>query len=128
MFGLKKKTNYGLELMIYLAKNFGRSPVSLKKIAKNKKLPHKFLEQIVIPLRLAGLIGAKEGKVGGYFLKKRPRQISIAQIVEVLEGPVEVCQCLGCPMTRICDQKDVWSDVGEKIKKVLGQRTLADLI
>lgn len=128
MFGLKRKTNYGLEIMIYLAKNFGQGPIPLKEIAKNKKLPYKFLEQIVIPLRGAGLVKAKEGKAGGYFLAKKPKQISVAEIVEILEGPIEVGQCFACPMARICGQKDVWPEVGEKIKKAIAKKTLADLM
>lgn len=67
MFGLTKKTDYGLELMIALAKNYGLGPLALRQIAKEKKLL-KYLEQVVIPLHEAGLVGAKEGKGGGYFL------------------------------------------------------------
>lgn len=129
MLGLKRKTNYGLELMIALAKNYQQGPTSLRKIAKEKKLPYKFLEQIVIPLREAELVKAKEGKGGGYFLKKDPAKVSLAEIVEVLEGPVKVGQCFACPMAQVCgDQKDVWSEVGEKVKETIEGKTLADLI
>lgn len=129
MFGLKKKTNYGLELMIFLAKRFGQGPVALKEIAQKKKLPYKFLEQIVVPLRKAGFLAAKEGKGGGYFLAKKPEEISLAEVVEVLEGPVEVGRCWVCPMARICGpQKDIWSKVGEKVRKTIEGKTLADLI
>lgn len=127
MFGLKKKTNYGLELMIYLAKNFGKGPIALKEIAQKKKLPHKFLEQIIISLREAGLVEAKEGKKGGYFLKKKPRGISVAKIVEILEGSVEVCHCFTCPIARDCSQKDFWGQVGDKVRKAIEGKTLADL-
>ena len=129
MFGLKKKTNYGLELMIYLAKNFGKGPIALKTIARKKKLPYKFLEQIVISLRNSRLVEAKEGKTGGYFLARQPMKISIAEIIEVLEGPVEVGRCSACPMARICgSQKDFWSQVGEEVKKVVQGKTLSDLM
>ncbi len=74
MFGLTKKADYGVELMIALAKNFGQGPLSLRQIAKDKKLPHKFLEQVVTPLREANLIDAKEGRGGGYYLKKNPKK------------------------------------------------------
>lgn len=127
MFGLKKKTNYGLELMIFLAKNFGKGPISLKEITKKKKLPYKFLEQIVIPLREAGVVGAKEGKGGGYFLPRKPSEISVAEIVEILEGPVEVGRCFACPIARVCGQKDFWGQVGDKVKEAIEGKTLADL-
>lgn len=128
MFGLSKKTDYGMELMITLAKKYRQGPLSLRQIAKQKKLPFKYLEQVVMPLRESGLIGAKEGKGGGYFLKKSPKKISIAQIVEILEGPVEVGYCVGCPKAAICGQKDIWTEVGDKVRKTIEDKTLADLI
>lgn len=128
MFGLSKKTDYGMELMIALAKNYRQGPLSLRQVAKQKKLPFKYLEQVVMPLRESGLIGAKQGKGGGYFLKKSPKKISIAEVVEVLEGPVEVGYCAGCPKAMICGQKDVWVEVGDKVRKTIEGKTLADLI
>lgn len=128
MFGISKKTDYGLELMIYLAQNFGQGPISLRSIAKKKKLPFKFLEQVVIPLRKAGLIVAKEGKKGGYSLKKKPEKVSVAEVVEVLEGPVQVGACLGCPKAAACGPKDVWVEVGDKVRRTIEGKTLANLI
>lgn len=128
MFGLKKKTNYGLELMIFLAKKFGQGPVALKEIAQKKKLPYKFLEQIAIPLRSAGLVEAKEGKGGGYFLKRKPEEISVAEIVEILEGPVEIGRCIACPIAKVCGQKDFWGQVGDKVRETIEGKTLADLM
>lgn len=128
MFGLTKKADYGLELMIALAENYGQGPIPLRQIAKAKKLPFKYLEQVVVPLRESGLIEAKEGKGGGYFLKKSPKKISIGEIVEVLEGPVEVGYCLGCPKAAICGQKDIWVEVGDKVRETIEGKTLADLI
>jgi Rrf2 family protein len=129
MFGLKKSTNYGLTLMTFLAKNFGQGPIALKEIALKKELPFKFLEQIALSLRDSGLVEAKEGRGGGYFLKKKPKDIPIAEIVEVLEGPIQVGQCSGCPMMRVCGgQKDLWEEVGHKVKKAIEGKTLAGLI
>jgi Rrf2 family cysteine metabolism transcriptional repressor len=127
MFGLTKKTDYGLELMIALAKNHGQGPLSLRQIAKTKKLPFKYLEQVVVHLREAGLIEAKEGKGGGYFLSQPPQKISVAAIVEVLEGPVEVGYCAGCPKAALCGQKDIWVEVGDKVRETIQGKTLADL-
>lgn len=128
MFGLSKKTDYGLELMIVLAKNYGQGTLSLRQIAKQKKLPFKYLEQVVIPLRKSGLVKAIEGKGGGYFLKKKPEIISIREIVEVLEGPVELGACFGCPKVNVCGQKDVWTEVGDKVRETIEEKTLADLL
>jgi len=128
MFGLTKKADYGLELMIVLAKNYRQGPLSLRQIAKKKKLPFKYLEQVVVPLRESSLIEAKEGKGGGYFLKKSPKKVSVAKVVEVLEGPVELGACFGCPKATICGQKDIWTEVGDKVRETIEGKTLADLI
>lgn len=128
MFGLNKKTDYGMELMIALAKKDHQGPLSLRQIAKEKKLPFKYLEQVVTPLRKAGLIKARQGRDGGYFLKKKPEIISVREIVEVLEGPVELGACFGCPKAMVCGQKDIWTEVGDKVRETIEEKTLADLV
>lgn len=128
MFDLKKKTEYGLQLMIALAKRFSQGPLSLRQLAKEEKLPYKFLEQLVFPLRMSGLIGAKEGKAGGYFLTKSPSKVSVSQVVEAIEGPMDLGHCFGCPKASSCGQKDIWSEVGEKINQTMKGKTLKDLI
>ena len=128
MFGLTKKADYGLELMVALAKNYACGPLSLKQIAKEKKLPYKFLGQIAGELRVFGLVEAKEGKRGGYFLARSPKKISVAKVVEALEGLVGVGDCFGCPKARLCGQKDVWAEVGDKIKATIEGKNLEDLI
>jgi Rrf2 family cysteine metabolism transcriptional repressor len=128
VFGLNKKTDYGLELMIALAKNFGHGPFSLRQIAKAKKIPFKSLEQIAMPLRDAGLIEAKEGRGGGYYLTKKPKKISVAEVVEVLEGPVMLGACFNCPKAAGCGQKDVWTEVGDKVRQTIRNKTIKDLL
>jgi Rrf2 family protein len=128
MFGLSKKIDYGLELMVFLAKNYSCGPVSLKKVAQEKKLPYKFLGQIAGELKAFGLIDSKEGKKGGYFLTQAPKKISVAEVVEVLEGPVEVGACLGCPKANFCGQKNIWPEIGESVRKMMKGKTLESLI
>jgi len=127
MFNLSKKTDYGMELMIFLAKNQA-GPISLRQIAKEKKLPFKFLEQVAASLREAGLIEAKEGRAGGYLLAKKPAKISVAAVVEVLEGPVELGACVACPHARQCGQQDVWHEVGDKVREMIKGKTLQDFL
>jgi len=128
MFDLKKKTDYGLELMIALAKNYKKGPVSLKQIAKDKKMPYKFLGQLASQFRQFGLIEAKEGSGGGYFLTVAPKKVLVSEILKILEGPVELGACFGCPKARACGQKDIWVEVGDQVRKALEGKTLADLI
>jgi len=127
MFDLSKKSDYGLQFLGYLAKNYGQKPVSLRQVAKEKKLPLKFLEQIVVPLKEAGLVKSKEGRSGGYLLAKKPNQTTIAQVIEVLEGPVPLGSCMGCPQAGSCGQKQVWGEVGDQVQKAMADKTLEDL-
>ena len=128
MFDLTKKTDYGIELMVALAKGYKKGPISLRRIAQGHRLPLKFLEQVAGFLREGKLVDAKEGKSGGYFLKKSPSKISIAKIVNILEGPMEIGDCFACPKARRCGQKNVWHEVGKSVKKTIGKKTLKDLL
>ena len=128
MFSLTKKTDYGLQLMMVLAKKYKQGFVSLRQIAKQEKLPLKFLEQVVFLLKMSGLVDSKEGKNGGYFLTRPPKKISMAEVVEALEGPVEFGHCSGCPKASLCGPKDIWTEVGDKVRKTMKGKTLEDLI
>ena len=88
-------------------------------------------EQISYHIELldeAGLIKAKEGRGGGYSLAKKPAKISVAEVVEILEGPVQVGACSSCPQAAMCGQKDVWTEVRDKVQSTIEDKTLRDLI
>ena len=126
MFDLNKKTEYGLELMLVLVKNYQQGPTALTKIAKDEKLPLKYLEQIANALKNHGLVEAKEGKNGGYFLTKNPQSISLVEIIEAIEGPSQ-SNCICCAKASTCSQKDLWAEVNASVKKTIRQKSLADL-
>ncbi|HUW22289.1 MAG TPA: Rrf2 family transcriptional regulator [Candidatus Bathyarchaeia archaeon] len=132
MFGLTKKTEYGLQLMVHLAKNFGHAPIPLKQVAKEKKLPYRFLSQVASTLKKAGLIETKEGIKGGCFLAKSPEKVTVAEILEVLEGPLELVECLkaeaSCPWASGCGQKQMFEKMKGSLKKIIKAHTLEDLI
>lgn len=132
MFDLTKKTEYGLQLMVYLAKSLNQRPISLKQIAKEKKLPYRFLSQVASKLKKAGLVKTKEGIDGGYSLSKSPKKITVAEILEALEGPIELVECLkneaSCPWAGMCGQKRMFAQLKGSMKKVIEAHTLADLV
>jgi Rrf2 family protein len=104
----------------------------LKEIAKNQDISEKYLSLIVIPLRSAGLIRSIRGARGGYTLAKRPDLITVADIVDVLEGELCLVDCVKnpaqCPRVPICPTRDVWSILGEKIKETLAGISLPSLV
>ena len=125
---ISKKAQYGLRAMVYLAKHSSEEKVCpLKEISEKENIPFDFLEKIISDLEETGLVKAKKGVQGGYFLAKEPKEITTGEIVRVLESTVPV-SCFGCQMLRICSTKSVWDKVKDSLDSTLDSMTLADLI
>ncbi len=133
---LSKRGEYGLRAMIDLATWEGGSPiVQIKDIAEREHIPAKFLEQILLTLKNAGLLHSKMGVGGGYYLAKTPDQISLGQIVRTLDGPLAPVRCVsqmayepcGCPDEQTCGLRMVMFDVRSAISDVLDTTSLADV-
>lgn len=127
---LGSRTTYGLLVMTELARNYGQKPVSLSKIASSFNLPLPYLEQLVINLRKARLVLAKRGKEGGYLLARRPDLVSITEILEALEGPIQMvsCQSNGGCLSTSCSMCSFWLDFQRKVHRDLRETTLSDLL
>lgn len=121
---ISTKGRYGLTVMIELAKRVGDGPVSLKTIAKDNDLSEHYLEQIVPPLRNAGLVKSVRGAYGGYMLAKDSKEITAGDIIRILEGPIT-------PVEGIEDEEPakqaLWMRVRDAVKDVLDTTTLEDL-
>jgi Rrf2 family protein len=117
--------------MLELALNYGKGPVVLKDIAKNEEVSQKYLSHIIIPLKGMGLVSSNRGAQGGYVLSKPPSQITLREIVEVLEGELSLVECLKnpsvCRRVPICVTRNIWSRLGDEISKTLASVTLEDL-
>lgn len=85
---ISKKTQYGLEAMILLTKRYETGPVLITDLAREGRIPKKFLEAILLELKRKGILNSKKGKGGGYVLGKSPQDISIGDIIRALEGPL----------------------------------------
>jgi len=115
--------------MIYLAKNKNRI-CPLKEISKKEGIPFDYLEKIFLKLEKIGLVKAKKGVQGGYFLAKKPSKIKVGEIVESLEGKPNLARCLQyfCPRSKKCSAKFFWQKLNKAIHSALNSVTLADLI
>ncbi len=114
--------------MVYLAKHSSEDKVCpIKEISEKENISFDYLEKIISELEKAGLVKAKKGVLGGYFLAKEPEKITSGEIVRVLESTVPV-SCTGCQMVRICSTKNVWDKVQDSLDSTLDSMTLADLI
>jgi len=118
--------------MINLAANYNKRNVFLKDIAKEEEISEKYLSQIVIPLRRAGLISASRGVHGGYTLARSPREITAREVVEVLEGDLDLIECAreqdACNRASSCASRGLWEGLSRKITEYLNSVNLADLL
>lgn len=121
---ISTKGRYGLTIMIELAKNFGDGPTSLKTIAQANDLSEHYLEQLIAPLRNAGLVKSIRGAYGGYILSDVPAKITAGDVIRVLEGPIT-------PVEGIEDEepakRELWIRIRDAIRDVLDNTTLEDL-
>lgn len=119
------KGRYGLTIMIELARNYGKGPVSLKTIAEKQYLSNHYLEQLALSLRNHQLIKSVRGARGGYLLTKHPSAIKVGDILRSLEGPIMFLEEMEYEEPA---QKMLWAKLGQAVKNVLDTTTLSDLI
>ncbi len=128
---LSTRGRYGVRLMFDLALNGGNGPVSLKDIAARQEISEKYLSNLIPPLRSSGLINSVRGSQGGYVLGKDAREITLKDILLVLEGPMHLVECAGqpevCNRSTDCLIRDVWSEVGTRMLDALESFTLASI-
>ena len=133
---LNKKTQYALKALMYLAEHKEEGPVLISEIAAKKKIPLKFLENILLELKKDGILESKKGKGGGYFLNKAPNKIPLARIIRLIHGPIAMLPCVSLyfyERCKNCDEKhcglhDIMIDVRDANLKILEKKTVADLI
>jgi Rrf2 family protein len=133
---LSKRGEYGLRAMIDLADWMSESEViQIKDIAAREQIPVKFLEQILLTLKNAGLLQSKMGTGGGYHLARPADEITLGQIIRILDGPLAPIRCVskmayepcGCPDEQTCGLRIAMLDVRNAIAGILDNTTLADV-
>ncbi|WP_077618915.1 cysteine metabolism transcriptional regulator CymR [Bacillus sinesaloumensis] len=121
---ISTKGRYGLTIMIELAKNHGKGPLSLKTIASKHDLSEHYLEQLISPLRNAGLVKSIRGAYGGYILGDEPVKITAGDVILVLEGPVSPVEVLEDEEPA---KRELWIRIRDAVNEVLDSTTLEDL-
>jgi Rrf2 family protein len=136
---LSKRGEYGLRAMINLANAQKQSPgamVQIKDISAREEIPTKYLEQILLALKNAGLLNSKMGIGGGYYLARQPGDVNLGQIIRVLDGPLAPIRCVshmayepcGCPDEQTCGLRMIMGDVRDAIANILENTSLADVM
>jgi len=134
---ISKKTKYGLKALGYLAKQEPNKPIQISTIAESENISQKFLESILLTIRKAGFLGSKKGKGGGYYLLKEPKEIKIASIYRILEGPIAMVPCVSlnfyekcsdCTSEEECNVNHLMIQIRDNTLAILENNTLADFI
>ena len=133
---LTRKSKYGLKALLVLAQEADRGPVLISELADRQHLPKKFLEAILLELKRAGLLHSKKGKGGGYVLGRKPTDITVGQVIRILEGPLALTPCVSqtayrrcdeCPDEQACGVRLAMKEVRDATARILDNTTLAGL-
>lgn len=129
---ISTRGRYGLKAMVDIAANSKEGCVSLKSIAERTNLSESYLEQLIAPLKKAGLLKSTRGVNGGYILGRNAENISVGDILRVVEGPLELVECGGesCGMSDCsgCTTKGVWAKLSDSVSETADNINLSELI
>ena len=129
---LSTKTRYGTRMILEMAQNYGQGAIQLGEIANRQNISLKYLEQIIRPLKQAGYIKSFRGAKGGHILSKAPEDITVGEIVAVLEGGDTLIHCdkepEDCERVDTCLTRYLWKEAATAMFQSLSTITFADLI
>ncbi len=133
---LSRKSKYGLKALLTLAREGSRGPILISELAERDAIPKKFLEAILLELKRHGVVDSRKGKGGGYFLRRKPEEITFGAVIRVLEGPLAAVPCVSqtaymkcaeCVDETSCGVRVAMKEVRDATAKILDNTTLADI-
>jgi Rrf2 family protein len=133
---LSKKTQYAFRALAHLALQYGNGPVRISSISIEQRIPLKFLENILVELKNAGMLESKKGKGGGYVLKTSPKKINLATVIRIINGPIALLPCVSLNFyercqdcnEETCGMRKMMLIARDATLKVLEKKTLYDII
>ncbi len=129
---LSTRGRYSTRLMLELAIRYNDGPVLLKDISSSQDISLKYLGQLIIPLKIAGLIKSTRGSHGGYFLSRPPQKIRLSEILTAVEGSLDITECIKSPdicyRSKNCVARKIWEKASKKFYEVFQSITLKDMI
>jgi len=120
-----------------LAREYGNGPIPISEIATSEKIPQRFLENILLEIKKMGILGSRLGKAGGYYLIKKPEEVSLGDIVRQFEGTIAMIYCISekayqpcefCKDEKTCKIRKVFKEVRENTLSILQRTTLDQLV
>ena len=134
---LSKKTRYAIVALTRLAREYGNGPIQIRDIAVSESIPQRFLESILLELRKLGILGSKLGKEGGYYLLRKPADVTLSEIVRHFEGTISLMYCVSekayrpcefCKDETTCQIRRVFKEVRDTTYDILSRTSLEILI
>lgn len=129
---ISTKGRYGLRILLDLALYAKNAPRQMKDIAQSQQISEKYISRLILNLNNAGLITSLRGVKGGLQLAKPPKEITLLEIIEAMEGAVSLVECVSdktfCKKSEDCSACKIWTSLNKKIKKQMQEITLKDLV
>ena len=129
---ISTRVRYGLRLLVDLAEHSSQNPVKLKDISHRQNISLNYLRQLIMPLESNGIVRSIRGNRGGYLLGKKPSEINLFDIMNLLEGPIDLVDCVReksiCKLSDECPTRIVWVELANKLEESLSQKCLRDLM
>ena len=129
---ITRQADYALRAVLYLARLDGSERAATSTVAENQHIPPSFLAKIVSQLSIAGLLHTSRGARGGVTLAREPKEITLLEVVEAIDGPIQLNECVGsdggCSFDNECPLRPVWCETQEKLVARLKATTFANLI
>ena len=131
---LSTQSRYGVRAIFDIAYNSEGLETQVKDISRRQEISPRYLEQIFQKLKRGGIVGSKRGPSGGYFLSKKPEEITVGEIVRITEGGIEPVLCINpedssqsCDRLGECVTRLIWSEAGNRLKDYFDSVTIKDL-
>jgi len=129
---ISTKGRYGLRILIDLAMHDPGKPRMLRDIAESQQISEKYISRLVIDLRRAKLVRSVRGVNGGFHLAKRPDEITLLEVLETMEGPLSVVECVRspekCKRENLCPARNIWTQLNDGIRELTRNITLDDIL
>jgi Rrf2 family protein len=134
---ISKKSKYAINALVHLGRKYGEGPTLISTIAEEENIPQKFLEAILLELKNDGILGSKKGKGGGYYLRKDPETVNLAQVLRLFDGAIALLPCVTfkfyerceeCKDEETCAIREAFLKVRNETVKIFKGQTLKGLV
>ncbi len=132
--GLSQKCQYAVRAILELSKRYQQGAVPVGEVASSQAVPQRFLEVILNELKPTGLVDSRRGAQGGFYLTKAPRDITVGQVIRLVDGPMDPVRCTSdtesdcCPLRGQCSLAELWEQAKQAVEDIYDSTTFQNLV